>query len=88
MPQYAFILTYGPESPDTPDVIPMRITVRFVDTDQNALSEHEVSFTVPAGSNASQIQSAAATAVRAIGPRHGYSNLGANAVIAPALTRG
>lgn len=88
MPQFAFIMSYGPNAPEIPDAIPMSVGVRYVDTDTNALVEFDVAFSVATGSNASQIQSAAADAVRTFGATRGFDNLGSNAVISGALTRG
>lgn len=88
MAQFAFILTYGPEAPSDPTTIPIRCTVRFVDTDQNLLDQRDVSFTVSTGSNAAQIVAAGIAAVKTFGASHGYPGLGANSVISPDLARG
>lgn len=88
MAQYAFILGYGPNSPETPDVIPMSAEVRYVDTVTNALAEFQIAFSVSPGSNATQIQTAAADAARTFGATKGFPDLGVNAVIGCALTRG
>lgn len=88
MPQYAFIVNYRAEAPQTPELIPINVRVSYVDTDTNSASEAMVPFNVPAGANAAQIQADAAVAVRAYGATHGFANLQQNAVIGPQLARG
>lgn len=88
MPQFAFVVGYGASPPESPDAIPMIAVTQYVDTDTNALGQFSVTFAVATGSNPAQIQSAAATAVRAFGATHGFGSLGVNAVIGCALSRG
>jgi hypothetical protein len=88
MPQFAFVTAYGPESLDTPTLIPMRLTVRYLDTDQNTLAEFQVTYTVATNSTANQIMAAGVTAIKNFGATHGFADLGANSIIGPTIIRG